>query len=43
MILSIVQWWHTRSAMAAAVTASPNTSAQRPTATLVVMTVERCS
>ena len=43
VIFSIVQWWQTLSAMALAATSSPNTPAQPPIPTLVVMIVERCS
>ena len=43
VILIRVQWWQTLSAMAPAVTSSPNTFDQPPIPTLVVMMVERCS
>ncbi len=43
VIFTSVQWWHTLSAIALAATSSPNTPAQPPIPTFVVMIVERCS
>ena len=43
VIFISVQWRRTLSAMALAATSSPNTLAQPPILTFVVMIVERCS